>query len=195
MNESLKPTSEDNVILEMRDICSGYGRMQILHGINLKVYRSEIVSIIGPNGAGKSTALKTIMGYLIPTRGNVFFQGKDLSGLRTDLVLREGVAYVPQGRIVFSDMTVSENLDMGGYIQRDRAQFRSSTEHVYSLFPRLEERKNQKAGNLSGGEQQMLAIGRALMVKPQVVLFDEPSLGLSPLFLKRFPQEYSSNFR
>ncbi|MDQ3045331.1 MAG: ABC transporter ATP-binding protein, partial [Chloroflexota bacterium] len=142
------------------------------------------VSVIGPNGAGKSTVLKAVMGILTPTNGEIRFDDQPIGGLRTDLVVQRGIGYVPQGRIVFRDMSVVENLEMGAYTVKDKTQVRRTMDQVFNLFPRLAERRKQRAGTMSGGEQQMLAMGRALMVEPRVVLMDEPSLGLAPMFVE-----------
>jgi len=173
----------DGFLLQAQEIHAGYGKLEILHGVSLEVSSGHLVCVIGPNGAGKSTALKAILGLLRPRSGRVLFDGSEITGLRPDLVLGLGLAYVPQGRIVFPQMTVLENLEMGGYIENNPDQIEKALERVYALFPILSERHHQKAGTLSGGEQQMLAIGRALMTAPKMILLDEPSLGLSPKFV------------
>jgi ABC-type branched-subunit amino acid transport system ATPase component len=174
---------ENDGILKVDDIVSGYGKKEVLHGVSLAVQRGEIVSIIGPNGSGKSTVLKTIIGYLKPWVGRVFFSGEDISGRDAHKVILLGVSYSPQGRIIFPDMTVSEHLDMGAWTLRTKEEAKEAAQRVYGLFPRLYERRNQKARTMSGGERQMLSLGRAMMINPKLLILDEPSIGLAPVFV------------
>jgi ABC-type branched-subunit amino acid transport system ATPase component len=178
-----EPTAVADAVLAATDLRAGYGDVDVLQDVSIELRRGELVSLIGPNGAGKSTVMKTLIGLLRPHQGRVVFDGQDITGWRTDRVVRRGLAYVPQGRIVFAQMTVEENLDMGAFTVQDGARVRTAMGRVYALFPRLGERRGQRAGTMSGGEQQMLAMGRALMIEPRALLLDEPSLGLSPRFV------------
>jgi branched-chain amino acid transport system ATP-binding protein len=170
-------------LLELKSIDAGYGRIQILHEVSLEVRKDEVVCVIGPNGAGKSTTFKVIMGFINYLGGEITFGGNNIVGFRPDQILGQGLGYVPQGRIVFNQMTVKENLEMGAYIERDSKKVKDSMDFVFTLFPRLAERQKQLGGTMSGGEQQMLAMGRALMTRPKMLMIDEPSLGLSPRFV------------
>ena len=167
----------------VESISAGYGRVDVLQDVSLHVHAQEVVAIIGPNGAGKSTVLKTIMGFLKPSKGDVHFDGQRITGMATHHVVRVGLGYVPQGRVVFPHMTVLENLEMGAFTVSDPRAVKVSLDETFALFPRLAERRSQLAGTMSGGEQQMLSIGRSLMTKPKMILLDEPSLGLSPRFV------------
>jgi len=168
-------------MLEVRDLHVHYGGIHALHGISLKVPEGKIVALLGANGAGKSSTLRTIMGIVKPSQGEILWNGSDLVGKRSFEVVDQGIAMVPEGRRVFSNLTVAENLRIGAYSRANEAEALKEQEEVFSLFPRLKERRSQSAGTLSGGEQQMLALGRALMSKPAVLMIDEPSLGLAPV--------------
>ena len=171
-------------LLEIRDIEVFYGVIQAIKGISFDVNEGEVIALIGANGAGKTTILHTITGLLQPKKGSITFDGKDITKVPAHKIVSMGMAHVPEGRRVFSQLSVYENLKMGAYTRKDKAEIEESLEMVYGKFPRLEERKNQLAGTLSGGEQQMLAMGRALMSHPKIVLMDEPSMGLSPIFVE-----------
>jgi len=167
-------------MLEVSNINIGYDGAQVIWDVSLSVGKGEIVVLVGANGAGKTTILKTIMGMLHPTSGSITFEGKRIDGVATRMIISRGISLVPEGRRVFPYMTVRENLELGAYIQKQKARVEKTMEWVFSLFPRLKERQSQLAGTFSGGEQQMLVVGRALMSKPQFLIVDEPSLGLAP---------------
>ena len=170
-------------LLSIHDLEVSYGAVQVLFGVNIEVYAGEIVSIIGPNGAGKSTVIKAVVGLVPVQRGTVVFDGRPITNSPAHTIPAMGITYVPQGRIVFAQMTVADNLEMGAFLQKDSRKRREAVQSVFEQFPRLYERRHQPAGKLSGGEQQMLAIGRALMMNPRLVILDEPSLGLSPKYV------------
>jgi len=170
-------------LLELSGIDAFYARIQALHGVSVTLDRGEIVALIGSNGAGKTTTLRTISGLMHPTAGTIMFDGRDISHLPPHRIVGLGICQAPEGRRLFQRLTVQENLEMGAYSRRDRAGVRQSLERVFTLFPRVKERRNQLAGTLSGGEQQMVAISRALMANPRVMMLDEPSLGLAPLIV------------
>ncbi|MBY0398151.1 MAG: ABC transporter ATP-binding protein [Thermoleophilia bacterium] len=172
-------------MLEIRDLVCGYGHVTALKGLTIDVREGQLVALVGANGAGKSTTLRAISGLVPPRSGAIRFAGRDIAGAEPRRILAAGIAHCPEGRRVFPQMTVAENLAMGAYLRRDRAAVAADLTRIYGEFPRLAERRDQVAGTLSGGEQQMLAIGRALMGRPKLVLFDEPSLGLAPNIVER----------
>jgi len=171
-------------MLEIKDINVYYGAIHAIKGITLEVNEGEIVTLIGANGAGKSTTLRTISGLLKPKTGAINFLGNDIAGMAAHKIVREGISQVPEGRRIFAEMTVLENLELGAFIREDKSEVEKDFKMVFGRFPRLEERKLQLAGTLSGGEQQMLAMGRALMSRPKLLLLDEPSMGLAPLLIR-----------
>jgi branched-chain amino acid transport system ATP-binding protein len=173
------------MLLELRDITLLYGRIQALHGISLQVDEGEIVALIGANGAGKTTTMKAISGLRPVAEGSILFDGEDITKLRADLRVVRGVSQSPEGRGIFPGMTVRENLEMGAYTRRNRAEINVDLERAFTLFPRLKEREKQVGGTMSGGEQQMLAVGRALMSRPKLLLLDEPSMGLAPMLIQQ----------
>jgi branched-chain amino acid transport system ATP-binding protein len=172
-------------MLEIRNLVCRYGEVAAVKGVSLRVERGQLVALIGANGAGKTTMLRAISGLLPPAGGQILFESTDITGAPARTILSRGVAHCPEGRRVFSDLTVAENLAMGGYLRSDRAGIAEDLKRVYEQFPRLAERRRQMAGTLSGGEQQMLALGRALMSRPKLIMFDEPSLGLAPSVVER----------
>jgi branched-chain amino acid transport system ATP-binding protein len=172
-------------LLELKNVDVHYGRIQAIHDMSFSVEQGEIVSLIGANGAGKSTTMKTISGLLNPSSGSILFEGEDITKMKAHIRVVKGISQAPEGRGIFPGMTVLENLDMGAYARRDRSAMKSDFDRVFSLFPRLAERKSQVGGTMSGGEQQMLAIGRALMAKPRLLMLDEPSMGLAPQLIKQ----------
>ena len=166
-----------------------YGKIKALHGLSIRVDEGEIVTLIGSNGAGKTTTLRTISGLLAPRAGSITFEGRAIHGQPAEKIVGWGIAHSPEGRRIFTDLTVRENLDMGAYLVRDKAAVKERLERVFALFPRLQERAGQSGGTLSGGEQQMLAIGRAMMSRPKLMLLDEPSLGIAPILVQEIFKE------
>jgi branched-chain amino acid transport system ATP-binding protein len=173
------------MLLELKDVTLMYGRIQALHGISLTVGEGEIVALIGANGAGKSTTMRAISGLRPVAEGSIHFDGQDITKLRADLRVVRGVSQSPEGRGIFPGMSVRENLEMGAYTRRNRAEINEDLDRVFTLFPRLKEREKQVGGTMSGGEQQMLAVGRALMSRPKLLLLDEPSMGLAPMLIQQ----------
>ncbi|WP_042349806.1 ABC transporter ATP-binding protein [Bacillus massiliigorillae] len=172
-------------MLKIQDINVYYGNIQALKGVSMEINQGEIVTLIGANGAGKSTLLKTISGLLKPKQGEVLYEGQSIGGKAAQAIVKLGISHVPEGRRVFANMSVEENLQLGAFLRKDKEGIKQEMKKVYELFPRLLERQKQLSGTLSGGEQQMLAMGRALMAKPKLLLLDEPSMGLAPLLVKQ----------
>ncbi|HSK46896.1 MAG TPA: ABC transporter ATP-binding protein [Coriobacteriia bacterium] len=177
-------TGRSNTVLKVTDVKTCYGKIEALRGISVEVHEGEIVTLIGANGAGKSTTLKTISGQLTPNAGTIEFQEEKIAGVPAHKVAAKGIVQVPEGRRIFSRMTVLENLEMGAYLRNDKEGIASDLDRVFNLFPRLKERIAQKGGTLSGGEQQMLAMGRGLMAQPKLLMLDEPSMGLAPVVVE-----------
>ena len=172
------------IMLKIDNIHVYYGAIHALKGVSLEVHKGEIVTLIGANGAGKSTTLRTVSGLLVPKSGGISFLGENIAGMPAHEIVKHGISQVPEGRRIFAEMSVQENLEMGAFTRKDKAGVEKDFEIVYNRFPRLKERRKQQAGTLSGGEQQMLAMGRALMSRPKLLLLDEPSMGLAPLLIK-----------
>lgn len=175
-------------MLEVKNLKVNYGMIQAIKGVSFHVEQGEVIALIGANGAGKTTILHTITGLLAPTEGSVLFEGTDITKIPAHKIVSMGMAHVPEGRRVFANLTVLQNLKMGAFTRKDKAEIQETLSMIYQRFPRLQERQNQLAGTLSGGEQQMLAMGRALMSRPNIILMDEPSMGLSPIYVKEIFQ-------
>lgn len=171
-------------MLELKNITVNYGSIVALHDVSLQVEQGSIVTLIGANGAGKSTTLRTISGLLKPTQGSILYDGQEIAGEAAHKIVARGLSHVPEGRMIFANLSVHENLLLGAYLRKDRSKLKNEFDYIFGMFPRLKERSKQVAGTLSGGEQQMLAIGRALMSKPRCLMLDEPSLGIAPLLVK-----------
>jgi branched-chain amino acid transport system ATP-binding protein len=172
-------------ILQLRDVSTHYGAIQVLRNVDVEIFAGEITCLLGGNASGKTTTLKTILGYVIPTEGDILLDGERVNGTPTQRLVEKGISMVPENRRLFKRMTVRENLEMGTYLRRDRKEIGEDLDRVYGLFPRLRERLAQRAGTLSGGEQQMVAMARALMARPKVLLMDEPSMGLAPVLVEQ----------
>jgi branched-chain amino acid transport system ATP-binding protein len=179
------PSDDGRPILELRQVCTHYGPIQVLRDVSMQILEGEIVCLLGGNASGKTTTLKTILGYIVPTDGDVLLDGQRVNGLPTQRLVDLGISMVPENRRLFQRMTVRENLELGSYLRRDRNEIDEDYERVFKLFPRVKERLHQRAGTLSGGEQQMVAMGRALMARPKLLLMDEPSMGLAPVLVEQ----------